>query len=196
LGGGEGRFQELVRSTTLDSRMDYRIYKSELIIQNQVEMIEHINASHLVHQLGFQSQSSTWTYSDYNFFSLSAPSPLFHTLFLELRDLINEYVPERMKWVQCWLNYHSPKQVLDWHDHEWDYHGYISIDPKNTRTQFREYDIKNEVGNIYIGPGNREHRVIVDDDYDSPRITLGYDVLVHKDGRGSLPDGMLSFIPI
>ncbi len=159
-------------------------------------MIRHVQASHLIHQFGFQSRDSTWTYSDYNFFSLSSPSPLFHQLFLELRDVINGYVPEQMKWVQCWLNYHNTEQVLDWHNHEWDYHGYISIDPKNTRTQFREYEIRNEVGNIYIGPGYREHRVVVDDDFQSPRITLGFDVLVYRKDRETLPDSMLSFIPI
>ena len=52
----------------------------------------------------------------------------------------------------------------------------FSIDPKNTRTVFEGYDIKNEVGNIYIGPGYRKHKVEVDEHFDQPRITLGYDI--------------------
>ena len=79
-------------------------------------------------------------------------------------------------WFQSWLNFHKPDQVLDWHDHNWPYHGYISIDPKGTRTVFKDYEVKNEIGNIYIGPGHRRHKVEVDEVYDGPRITLGFDI--------------------
>jgi hypothetical protein len=98
--------------------------------------------------------------------------------------------------MQCWLNYHYPNEVLNWHNHHWDYHGYICIDPKNTRTVFKDYQIKNEVGNIYIGPGNREHIVVVDENYVSPRITLGFDVQVYEDGRDFVPNNSLSLIPL
>ena len=135
------------------------------------------------------------SYSQYNFFALSSPSILFNNLFRELRNIINEYVPNEIKWMQSWLNYHYPNEVLDWHNHHWDYHGYICIDPKKTRTIFENYEVTNEVGNIYIGPGYRKHKVIVDEEYDNPRITLGFDVKVSKTGNEQ-PNDMLSLIPI
>ena len=46
---------------------------------------------------------------------------------------------------------------------------------------FREYEIINEIGNIYIGSGHQEHKVVFDEVFDTPRITLGYDVLFESD---------------
>jgi len=159
-------------------------------------MIEEIHHCHNLHQHYFNGRDSTWSYSEYNFFLLSSPSLVFHQLFCELKEIINNYVPYKFKWMQCWLNYHYPNEVLNWHNHHWDYHGYICIDPKNTRTVFKDYQIKNEVGNIYIGPGNREHIVVVDENYVSPRITLGFDVQVYEDGRDFVPNNSLSLIPL
>jgi len=176
--------------------MDFKLYKSQLIVENQLEMINHINQSYIVHQEYFGEHDSTRTYAQYNFFALSSPSLLFNKLFLELKEIINEYVPYEFKWMQSWLNYHYPNEVLKWHNHFWDYHGYICIDPKNTRTVFKNYEIKNEIGNIYIGPGKREHTVIVDEYYDSPRLTIGFDIQVYRDGDILFPDKMLSLIPI
>lgn len=171
---------------------DYLLHKSKLIIDNQQKFIDELSHAHEIHQRIFQNQSSTWTYAQYNLFALTAPSPLFYDLFLELKTVINSYIDVSPKWMQCWMNYHNQNEVLDWHNHEWPFHGYISIDPKQTRTVFREYEIVNEVGNIYIGPGGREHKVVVDSEYSSPRLTLGFDVQT----EGSLPDSMLSLIPI
>ena len=179
--------------------MDYQVYNSRLIVENQEQMIAHAIDCH-----GYYSEvfggDSTWNYSKYNFFSLSSPSQLYHELFRELKSVIDNFVPEhKYRWMQCWLNYHHSNEVLDWHTHDWDYHGYISIDPKETRTVFREYEIVNQVGNIYIGPGDREHKVVVDKDYSTPRITLGFDVMV-KDEDESFrlvnPHDMFSLIPI
>ncbi len=176
--------------------MDFKLHKSQLIVDNQLEMIEHIHQSHKIHQDYFKGKDSTWSYREYNFFALSSPSLLFNKLFFELKDVINDYVPYEFKWMQSWVNYHYPNQVLNWHNHFWDYHGYICIDPKNTRTVFKEYEIKNEIGNIYIGPGEREHTVIVDEDYDSPRITIGFDIQIYKNEKILEPNAMLSLIPI
>ena len=172
---------------------DYKIYKSQLIIDNKDEMVRQINQFYLTHQKYFAGRDSTWTYGSYNFFALSSPSMLFRKLFFELKEIIYDYVPDKYKWMQCWLNYHTPEQVLKWHNHEWKYHGYISIDPKDTKTVFEDYEIKNEIGNIYIGPGFRQHKVVVDKHYTEPRITLGFDICVDPlDSNGD----MLSLIPI
>ena len=93
-------------------------------------------------------------------------------------------------WMQAWLNYHNHDQVLGWHNHDWDYHGYISIDPKNTITEFRDYKIENKVGQIYFGPGQKEHRVVCLDEFSDTRLTIGFDVSLDLfPGNGCL--GML-----
>ena len=63
---------------------------------------------------------------------------------------------------------------------------------KKTRTVFSDYEIKNEIGNIYIGPGDREHKVIVDENFDTPRITLGFDVSLETEDLNDT----ISLIPI
>ena len=88
--------------------------------------------------------------------------------------------------------------MLNWHDHKFDYHGYVSIDPKSSTTKFRDgrgplYEINNEVGNIYFGPGwERMHKVCVNEQYEGKRITLGFDI----ETRGDLPDDQFSLIPL
>jgi hypothetical protein len=94
--------------------------------------------------------------------------------------------------MQSWINYHMPQEVLDWHDHAWPFHGYVSIDPKESKTVFEEYKIHNKIGNIYIGPGSRKHKVEVLERFYSPRITLGFDVL----DTPSAPTGQFSLLPI
>ena len=41
---------------------------------------------------------------------------------------------------------------------------------------FEDREIKNEIGNVYIGHGNRYHEVKVVEDFDTPRITIGFDL--------------------
>ena len=172
--------------------MDYKIYKSQLVIDNHDEMVKSIHKAYVTHQNLLQGRDSTWSYSLYNFFALTSPNPLFRELFFELKNIIYDYVPEKYKWMQCWLNYHTPDKVLDWHTHEWNYHGYISIDPKDTKTVFDGYEVDNEIGNIYIGPGYRYHKVVAKDNFYEPRITLGFDVCVEP----SETQQMLFLIPI
>ena len=137
-------------------------------------------------------------YRFYNVFNLTSPSPLFWGLLKELSTIVRtELQTDAPLWMQCWMNMHNPKEVLGWHDHRFPYHGYISIDPKDSVTQFKEgdtkYEIKNEVGNIYFGPGwNRMHRVVVNEEYQGPRITLGFDIITQP----TVPDDQFSVIPL
>jgi len=137
-------------------------------------------------------------YRFYNVFNLTSPSPLFWGLLKELSTIVRtELQTDAPLWMQCWMNMHNPKEVLGWHDHHFPYHGYISIDPKDSVTQFKEgdkkYEIKNEVGNIYFGPGwNRMHRVVVNEEYQGPRITLGFDIITQP----TVPDDQFSVIPL
>ena len=153
--------------------MDWKLYKSQVVLDNQRVMISILNNA--IPSLGVID--STWSYDKYNVFGLTSPSPVYYDLFNELRGFVYDYTKPKQLWMQAWVNYHMPDQVLQWHNHEWPIHGYISIRPHKTKTVFEGYEIDNEVGNVYIGPGNTYHRVEVLEDYDTPRITLGFDLL-------------------
>ena len=62
--------------------MDYKIYKSQLVIDNHDEMVKSIHKAYVIHQNLLQGKDSTWSYSLYNFFALTSPNPLFRELFL------------------------------------------------------------------------------------------------------------------
>tara|TARA_B110000503_G_C7098344_1_gene392658 strand:- start:527 stop:1060 length:534 start_codon:yes stop_codon:yes gene_type:complete len=171
----------------------YLLVKSKTVIDNQSLMIRDLHIAHANFKKVFPDKSSTWGYSSYNIFAITTPSPLFYSLFKELNLVIREYVGhDKPLWMQAWLNYHMPDEVLKEHAHDWKYNGYISIDPKNTKTVFAGYKIINEVGNIYIGPGHSLHKVEVVEDYDTPRLTIGFDV---HDEEG-MPYDQFSMIPI
>ena len=139
-------------------------------------------------------------YRFYNLFALTSPSPLFWLLYRDIRTVVRTTLnTDEPLWFQCWMNMHKPDQVLNWHDHKFDYHGYVSIDPKDSITKFHDpntnvrYEIKNEVGNIYFGPGwDRKQKVCVNEYYSGNRITLGYDIHTQPD----LPDDQFSLIPL
>lgn len=173
----------------------YRVYQSEVILKHHKEMIDRINIAHsiLMNRYGRLNNSSTWLYRTYNVFSLLGASEHFYELYKDLIEIIKLYNNEdRTLWFQSWLNFHQQNEVLKWHNHFWYFHGYICLDPKNTHTLFREYTIKNELGNIYIGPGNREHKVEVIEPFDGRRITLGFDVT----NEPSPPSDLISLVPI
>ncbi len=156
---------------------DYILHQSTFIANNQLDIIEDLRIAHRLFETLFPNKESTWSYNLYNIFSLTAPSTNFYQIYQELRTLIrSELGEDRPLWLQAWLNYHKSDQVLDWHNHDFEYHGYISIDPKKTNTVFEEYSIENKVGQIYLGPGYRKHKVEVLKPFDGERITIGFDV--------------------
>ncbi len=157
--------------------MDYVLYQSEFIPNNHQMILDDIKIAHDFFLKEFPGLNSTDAYSKYNIFSLTAPSTSFYQIYVELRNLVRSQLGEtRPLWFQAWINHHSPLEVLNWHHHEFDYHGYISIDPKNTITEFEGYSIENKIGQFYFGPGYRKHRVIVNEDYQGPRLTIGFDI--------------------
>lgn len=168
--------------------MDYKLFQSQYLIDNQSSFIEQC----LKVKNNFGDKDTTWSYSEYNIFSLTSGSVYFYNLFKELTQIIKNELPNQMLWMQAWLNVHDQNTVLDWHNHDWDYHGYISIDPKNTTTDFKEYSIENKVGQIYFGPGHRLHKVNVLKAFNDKRITIGYDVT--KDPM--MDTGCYGLIPI
>lgn len=162
----------------------YKIVKSEAVLKNRHLLIKQLRDAHT--NLGFSS--STEAYHKYNIFGSLGGSRAGWHLYRELVTNIKRICGgSNPIWMQAWLNFDMPNEVLDWHTHEWMLHGYVSIDCKKTRTIFRhnrpekgddhiDYAIDNEDGNIYIGPGNRWHKVEVLESYETPRITIAFDV--------------------
>ena len=167
--------------------MDWKLYKSQVVLDNQRVMISILNNA--IPSLG--GIDSTWSYDKYNVFGLTSPTQVFYDLFKELRGFVYDYTDGDL-WIQSWVNYHMPDQVLKWHNHQWPIHGYISIRPHKTKTVFENYEIKNEIGNVYIGPGNRHHEVQVLEPFDTPRITLGFDI-THYAHKVNANIGMMPF---
>jgi len=161
----------------MKSEYDYKIFKSELVIAHYKQLINDAQFVNHFFKKRFPDKDSTWGYEMYNVFCATSPSPLWYDLLTELKVYIRQFVGHNNRlWFQSWLNFHMPDEVLDWHNHLSPYHGYISIDPKKTNTVFEEYEIENKLGNIYIGPGHRKHKVEVIESFDTPRITIGFNV--------------------
>lgn len=168
--------------------MDYKLFQSEYIIANQQGFIDQCKEV----KQSFVGEDTTTNYYKYNLFAVTAGSVYFYNLFKELRTIIRTEIPDKPLWMQAWINLHTQDNVLDWHDHVWDYHGYISIDPKDTTTEFKDYIITNKIGQIYFGPGNRLHKVNVISPYTGDRITIGYDIT----SEPIMNTGCLGLIPL
>ena len=182
----------------------YLLVKSDLNVANQKQFVLDACCAHKRFEtaVSFNKVNSTEGHGYYNLFSLAIGSKLFFQLHKQLTTLIRNFVgDDRELWFSCWVNYHMPDQVLDWHNHKYCIaHGYVSLDPKNTSTVFEEYAIKNEVGKIYIGPGYRHHKVVVHEPYNTPRITIAFDIvdadIVAEASEKYGFDINLSYIPV
>ena len=151
--------------------MDHKLYKSEVVLGNHRVMINILGNA--VSYLG--DADPTWTYDRYNLFGLTSPTKVFYDLFKELRGFVYDYTDGDL-WMQSWVNYHMPDQLLKRHNHTWPIHGYICINPHLTKTCFDDYEIENRIGDVYIGPGGRYHEVKLIEPFYTPRITIGFDV--------------------
>lgn len=165
---------------------NYTLYQSEFIANNQDIIFEDINRAHNLFRQMFPNQDSTWTYHKYNVFALTAPSMAFYKIYIEMRNLIRSQLgDDRPLWFQAWINYHQQSELLKWHGHEFEYHGYISIDPKNTKTVFEDYEIINKPGQIYFGEGHKEHKVEAITPFQGVRTTIGFDVFTLSGSAGN-----------
>lgn len=185
-----------------DKELKYSIYQSEAAIKFQKLMVQHCHLAHERFKLQFPDHDgdSTWSYQEYNVASLMYGSEPFYYVWRDIRQAVRDFMnTDEPLWIQSWLNFHTPDQVLKWHSHA-NTHGFISIDPKKTKTVFREgtmapnrtdlhtigetnlYEIDNEVGKIYIGASkDRVHQVEVLEDFDTPRITIAFDINTKRD---------------
>ena len=158
---------------------NYRLYHSPFVLQHQQEFINHSKFAYNLYCNIHKNKESTWGYLNYNIFGLAVGSPHYFTLFQQVTAACRDWhQKDEPMWLQAWINYHTPEQVLKWHNHyDCTLHGYVSIDPKNTSTRFEKFSIKNVTGNIYVGAPLLHHEVIVHEDFDTPRITLAFQAL-------------------
>lgn len=171
---------------------NHKVHSSQLIIDNQQQFIEEAVKAVTTFKNKFPNKDSTWDYRLYNTFSITSPSPVYYKLFDEVKTIVREFIGHnRPLWMQSWINLHGQDELLDWHQHAWPVHGYISIDPKKSTTIFETHYIENKIGDIYIGLGGIPHKVNADI-FDGRRITIGFDVA--EDPHN--PDGQFNLIPI
>lgn len=163
---------------------------SSLITENHQEFKKlcKVLSQFIKNEIG--EKDTTWSYRDYNVFVASSSTYLFYKLYEEVRNIVRGFVGhDRPLWIQAWLNYtecENLEEILKPHFHGFNYHGYVSIDPKNTTTIFNNgLEINNKVGQIYLGPGrgmeepyryDYDHYVKINERYSGHRITLGFDI--------------------
>ena len=182
--------------------LDYEIHHLNLISDNHKDLLMECIKGKDRFDIFYPNQSTTWTYDSYNVFSLTSGSELFYKLYYEIQKIVRGYVKvEEPLWLQSWMNFHKKEEVLDWHDHECCIaHGYVSINPHNTKTVFEDFEVDNEVGKLYIGKPYMKHKVVIEEEFDSPRITIAFDVINldnYKELREKFGNNInLSHIPI
>ena len=164
------------------SNKEYMLVNLPYIKNNIKHFKKYADLAYERFKFSYGNKSSTAFHKYYNCVSLLFGSTYYYKMFKDVFKIIRKYSNSKKPlWFQCWLNIHKKDEVLKWHTH-YDslYHGYISIDPKNTETVFENYIIKNKIGNVYIGPSYRYHKVVNKKPYDDKRITIGFDVMDEK----------------
>lgn len=158
------------------------IKESKLIVDNQKEFVDCLRKSTFKLQKLFNNNQYTDSYPKYNIFNISATNVLMYKLFNEIKGLVkDELGHDKPLWMQSWVNYQAEDNLLAWHNHDWEYHGYICIDPKNTKTIFEDFEIENKIGQIYFGEGHKPHKVEAVEPFSGYRITIGYDITSKAD---------------
>ena len=172
---------------------NYKLYQSKLIQNYHKDFINQCNFINNTLKEKYRVRDTTWEYQSYNVFCITSTSILFYQLYKELNSYIREFVGNKKPlWIQAWLNYHKDEDAekkLQMHGHSGAYHGYISIDPQDTTTIFRNgLQINNKPGQIYLGPGYNvtdgifptshpwDHAVKINKPYKGNRITIGFDL--------------------
>ena len=185
-----------------DKAHNFMLFRSEMLRSNFDDFVSSTYKAYDRFRYNFTDRDSTRYYRYYNAFSLAAGCEHYYKLFAELKSNIRYYCQRSDPlWIQAWLNVHRPDEVLDWHSHyESIFHGYISVDPKSSVTEFEKFSIENEIGNIYIGPSSLKHRVSVSHHFDGYRLTVGFDVFDMSAMRDLEikygPDVNIAMIPI
>ncbi len=172
-------------------------FTSIFVQRNQAQILNVLEeGKRRFEALNGESENITWQYKHYNIFNLCAHSYEINKLQSITHQVIKLYLDEyEIKYegfsVTAWLNYHTKaSQLLKVHTHISLIHGYINIDPLESRTIMSDYNgndnfyVENKVGLIYINQPNSYnlHRVEVNPDYIKdgdlirPRVTLAFNI--------------------
>ena len=166
----------------MNTSKDYILVNLPYIKKNLKHFKKYANLAYDRFKFSYGETSSTAFYKYYNCVSLLVGSIYYYKMFEDVFKIVRKYSNTKQPlWFQCWLNFHKKNDLLKWHNHEESlFHGYICIDPKNTETVFQNYTIKNQTGNVYIGPSYRYHKVVSKKDYKDERITIAFDIIDEK----------------
>ena len=161
------------------SNKKYMLVNFPYIKNNIKHFKKYAYLAHKRFEFNYGNNSSTDMYRYYNCIGLLIGSKEYYKMFKDIFKNIRKFSKTKEPlWFQCWLNFHKKNELLKWHNHrESLFHGYVSIDPKNTETVFEKYTIKNKVGNFYIGPSYNYHKVVCKNNYEDERITIAFDVI-------------------
>ena len=188
----------------------YMLFHSEYIAMNKKEIISLCDASKVKisnlrlgdnniidNNANLLTSKFTDEYLNYNIFSVFGPNKLSQNVFCQIKSAIRVYCDRKKIYsdglfIQAWMNHHNESEVLDWHSHEgYICHGYVSIEPKVSITEFMDFNIINKIGQIYIGECELKHRVVCLDSEGGNRITIGFDVIgcidVEVENMGFIP---------
>lgn len=167
----------------IESNDNYKLYHCQFIKNNVKDFISDCNIVYKRFNHQFPNESTTKFFRYYNMEGLSVGLTNFYLLFTNLKKLIRQIVNHNNPlWYQCWINFHEYGKTLDWHTHdECSLHGYLSIDPKDSNTMFKDYSINNEIGKLYLGNPSSPHKVCVNKYYIGHRITIAFDVYDNND---------------
>ena len=164
------------------SNKEYMVANLSYIKNNIKHFKKYADLAYERFKFSYGNESSTAFYKYYNCVSLLVGSPHYYKMFQDIFKIIRKYSNSKKPlWFQCWLNYQKENNVLEWHNHpDALFHGYISIDPKNTETVFENYVVKNKIGSVYIGPSLNKHKVVNKKSYTDYRVTIAFDVIDEK----------------
>lgn len=181
---------------------EYTLFDYPAIRTNNEEFCRYALVAKKRLKFVYNKASTTWLYRYYNFASLVVGSIEYHNFFRDLNELIKSHCKTNQRlWYQCWFNYHKPNEVLDWHTHnDCEYHGFISIDPKKTKTIFENFEVENKPGLMCISKPQK-HKVVVLKPFQGHRITVAFDILTEENVKESIKkngeiDMNLSFLPV
>jgi len=165
-----------------DKDKDYVLVNLSYIKKDIAHFKKYACLAHKRFEHKYGEQSTTALYNQYNSMTLLVGSVKYYKMFKDVFKIIRKYAnTKKPLWLQSWLNIHDDQQLLTWHNHSDSlFHGYVSIDPKNTETVFKNYTIKNKIGNVYIGPSANYHKVVCKKKFKDKRITIAFDVIDEK----------------
>lgn len=168
---------------TLNGFDSYRSHILEQLAHSESRILNSVQ------HLDARPDNVTWYSNHYNIFTVLGSSKFAWQLWRDVESCIREHIAlhdvhtQEGVWFRSWLNRHTTTQRLQSHRHDWPLHGYISLEPQNSRTVFTHeengaelYSIHNTPGTVYIGPGDRWHHVEYDSEFTGRRVTLGFDI--------------------